>query len=282
MQHNWRLMSRSTSRHWSSVLLPTASSRMPRANTTATGTLRTTSCIRDPLFFAKQRWFNTTHGADQPSPSTEPIRGERWPQGLSRRSTATRRRRHRPRGNRPDLMRLEADWYGLDMVFERPSNPHSGCFFVDQEQMGRLAAHPLFGVPRCRRSYELLRRRHRGPWLKPSASYEPATADGRLSRSRAPRLTLPRALGRSRGRHRRGSDSPGCECPEPTWPPPIWPLCRDRSRGALPLRCASGSARWLDAGDSAPATDQSRPPRTSARRLLNGTSTSSLYPVAAW
>ena len=100
--------------------------------------------IRDPLLFTKQRWFNTTHGADallQPNRYEASGGLKVYPDGpLPPEGTADL---SQPAGP----MRLEANWYGLDMVFERPSNPHSGCFFVDQEQMDRLAAHPLFGVP---------------------------------------------------------------------------------------------------------------------------------------
>jgi hypothetical protein len=100
--------------------------------------------IHDPLLFIKQRWFTTTYGSGS---LLLPNRFEAsgglkvQPDGpLSPEATAGL---SQPTGP----ARLEATWYGLDVVFERPSNPHSGCFFVDQKQMERLAAHPRFGVP---------------------------------------------------------------------------------------------------------------------------------------
>jgi hypothetical protein len=131
--------------------------------------------IRDPLFFAKQRWFTTTYGTEA---LLQPNRYEAngglkvYPDGpLPPEATAGL---SQPAGP----VRLEADWCGLDLVFERPSNPHSGCFFVDQEQMGRLSAHPLFGVPHVS-FIRTLETAASGPVAETFCVYKPAppTAD---------------------------------------------------------------------------------------------------------
>jgi hypothetical protein len=100
--------------------------------------------IRDPLLFAKQHWFNTTYGTDallQPNRYEASGGLKVYPDGpVPPEATAGLSQPSGP-------ARLEAAWCGLDLVFERPSNPHSGCFFLDQEQLERLAAHPRFGVP---------------------------------------------------------------------------------------------------------------------------------------
>jgi hypothetical protein len=100
--------------------------------------------LHDPLLFTKQRWFTTTFGSDS---LLQPNRFEAsgglkvYPDGLlSPEATAGLSQPSGP-------ARLTGSWYGLDLAFERPSNPHAGCFFVDQEQMARLVAHPRFGVP---------------------------------------------------------------------------------------------------------------------------------------
>lgn len=100
--------------------------------------------VHDPLFFEKQRWFTRTFGSDA---LLMPNRFEAsgglkiHPDGpLPPESTASLMQ---PDG--PEC--LKGNWFGLDLAFEHPSNPHSGCFFVDREQMARLAAHPRFGVP---------------------------------------------------------------------------------------------------------------------------------------
>jgi hypothetical protein len=100
--------------------------------------------IHDPLLFTKLRWFTTTFGSDsllQPN-RFEASGGLKVQPDAPLRSEATAGL-SQPAGP----ARLEGNWYGLDVAFEHPSNPHSGCFFVDQKQMERLTAHPRFGVP---------------------------------------------------------------------------------------------------------------------------------------
>jgi len=100
--------------------------------------------LRDPLLFAKQDWFTSTFGA---TALLTPTRYESsgglkvHPDGPLPQSAMKDLRQ--PLG--PD--RLEGEWFGLHLSFERPSNPHSGRFFVDNAGLERLSAHPRFGVP---------------------------------------------------------------------------------------------------------------------------------------
>ena len=100
--------------------------------------------VHDPLLFAKQDWFRSMFGsAAYLGPTRYEASGglKVHPDGpLPDEATAGLRQ---PPG--PD--RLEGDWFGLHLVFERPSNPHSACFFVDNDGLERLCAHPRFGVP---------------------------------------------------------------------------------------------------------------------------------------
>jgi len=100
--------------------------------------------VHDPLLFDKQRWFTTNFG---PGSLLMPNRFEAsgglkvYPDGpLPPEATAGLAQ---PDGSD----RLAGNWFGLDLAFEHPSNPHAGCFFVDGEQMRRLVAHPQFGIP---------------------------------------------------------------------------------------------------------------------------------------
>jgi hypothetical protein len=99
--------------------------------------------LHDPLLFSKLRWFTSTFGSDSLL--------------LPNRFEASGGLKVHPDGPLPPEAtsglsqpagpaRLAGNWYGDELVFERPSNPHSGCFFVDREQMDCLAAHPRFGV----------------------------------------------------------------------------------------------------------------------------------------
>jgi hypothetical protein len=100
--------------------------------------------VHDPLLFVKQRWFVATFGSESVlAPNRYEASGgaKIYPDGpLGPEVTAGLAQ---PPG--PDLLR--GCWFGLDLTFERPSNPHAGSFFVDAGQLARLAAHPRFGVP---------------------------------------------------------------------------------------------------------------------------------------
>ncbi len=100
--------------------------------------------VHDPLLFDKLSWFTGTFGDDA---ALQPNRFEAsgglkvYPDGdLLPEGTAGLNQPFGPQ-------RLVGRWYGSDLVFERASNPHAGCFFVDSVQLARLTAHPRFGVP---------------------------------------------------------------------------------------------------------------------------------------
>jgi hypothetical protein len=46
--------------------------------------------------------------------------------------------------NRLDRPEIRASVYGREVVFMRPNNPHSGCFFLSAAQMRHWAAQPYF------------------------------------------------------------------------------------------------------------------------------------------
>ncbi len=100
--------------------------------------------LHDPLLFAKQEWFTSMFGS---ASYLAPMRYEAsgglkvHPDGPLPEGTTDDLRQ--PLG--PD--RLEGDWFGLHLSFVRPSNPPSGCFFVENAGLERLRAHPRFGVP---------------------------------------------------------------------------------------------------------------------------------------
>jgi hypothetical protein len=100
--------------------------------------------VHDPLLFVKQDWFTSTFGsASLLAPTRYESSGglKVYPDGpLPDAATADLRQ---PLGRD----RLEGDWFGLHLAFERPSNPHSGCFFVENAGLERLCGHPRFGVP---------------------------------------------------------------------------------------------------------------------------------------
>jgi hypothetical protein len=100
--------------------------------------------IHDPQFFDKQDWFSSVFGSDS---LLHPRRYESdgglkiHPDGPLPGFEFTEL--HPPSG--PE--RLEGNWFGLSVAFERPTNPHAGSYFVNAGQLERLALHPRFGVP---------------------------------------------------------------------------------------------------------------------------------------
>lgn len=102
--------------------------------------------LQDPFFLPKLIWFNEVFGhealllphrfeVDEERPVHKlyidgPVREDftaEW-QDINDRRT------------------LEAEALGLDLVFERWPNPHSGCFFLSARQMETWAASPSFGA----------------------------------------------------------------------------------------------------------------------------------------
>ena len=104
--------------------------------------------VTDPLLFDKLGWFNAQFGgrallqpnrfevADDLSVMKLYVDG-----GMMRPGEAAR---FQDTTVRP---RLEAEALGRRLVFQRVPNVHSGCFFLGEAQMRRLAAEPAFGVP---------------------------------------------------------------------------------------------------------------------------------------
>lgn len=111
--------------------------------------------IHDPLWFAKYEWFN---GIADEEALLQPHRFER------KRAEAGERKclvdpvfsyarveagigRLFYRYEETDA--IAADFIGQPVSFERASNPHSGCFFVNRDQLARMAAGGYFGK-RCK------------------------------------------------------------------------------------------------------------------------------------
>ncbi len=101
--------------------------------------------LTDPLFFWKQRWFNTAAGDRA---VLQPIRFETtaspplyklYIDGPIRDPTIAPR--FQDTSVRP---RIVARTLGREVVFERVDNPHSGCFFLTAAQMARWASASYF------------------------------------------------------------------------------------------------------------------------------------------
>jgi hypothetical protein len=91
--------------------------------------------IRDPWFFAKQGWFQRQVG---PAAVLLPNRyevargGVAWKAYLDGDLPAEVTARFQNIAEAPEL---KGSCLGLEVTFRRPSNPHSGCFFLTDEQM---------------------------------------------------------------------------------------------------------------------------------------------------
>jgi hypothetical protein len=100
--------------------------------------------IQDPWFFAKLKWF-TDRASDeallQPNrfelSIAEPIR-KLYIDGHISVDFASEWQDIR------DRPRLNATVFGVRVTFERTPNPHSGCFFVNSNQMATWAERPYF------------------------------------------------------------------------------------------------------------------------------------------
>ena len=92
----------------------------------------------------KLAWFNGHVGQDKlllPNRfemGSGPLVHKAYVDGdLARRATARFQ-------NVDDCPRLQSEVLGTKVVFRRPLNPHSGCFFLNVEQMQHWAAQPYF------------------------------------------------------------------------------------------------------------------------------------------
>lgn len=100
--------------------------------------------INDPLFFEKIKWFNT--GTE----STNLILPNRYE--ISSRGKVLKayvdgdinRRATKEYQNISEFSHLHTKFLGQNIVFQRPLNPHSGCYFLTQEQMECWANQPHF------------------------------------------------------------------------------------------------------------------------------------------
>jgi hypothetical protein len=105
--------------------------------------------VSDPLFLEKISWFTRTFGDEvllQPHrfelSETEPVHklyidGPVRPDFTAEWQDVSDRRT------------LEADFLGEKISFERWTNPHSGCFFLNAAQMEKWATSPGFGDGDC-------------------------------------------------------------------------------------------------------------------------------------
>lgn len=110
----------------------------------AFGYLEDDIVIHDPYLFDKQEWFCSVAGHESllmPSRYEASGGSKVYPDADIPADCLDKL------APPPGPHRVTARWMSVDATFERPSNPHAGCFFVDAAQMDRLTRHPLFGVP---------------------------------------------------------------------------------------------------------------------------------------
>lgn len=101
--------------------------------------------ISDPYFFTKLEWFVSQHGDETTlSPHrfehslTEPAHKLYIDGSVRPDFTATWQ-------DVNDRRNLESTALGMTLRFERWTNPHSGCFFLNARQIEKWAAQPYFG-----------------------------------------------------------------------------------------------------------------------------------------
>lgn len=101
--------------------------------------------LTDPFFFKKLAWFNGFAGDDA---VLQPNRFELYP-SLPLFKAYIDGNLARPEMSQPfqdvtDTPRLSATFLGEEISFQRVNNPHSGCFFLNAEQMRKLLAAGTF------------------------------------------------------------------------------------------------------------------------------------------
>lgn len=100
--------------------------------------------IRDPWLFAKLAWFNGHLGDDR---LLQPNRYEIARKGIVRKAYVDGDLADRvilPFGDPADDPVLRSTFLGQEIVFQRPKNPHSGCYFLNASQMATWAARADF------------------------------------------------------------------------------------------------------------------------------------------
>lgn len=100
--------------------------------------------VSDPWWFLKLKWFEKLAGADAVlfpnrfERGTEPLVNKAYIDGdLAERVTARFQNVH-------DKPQVQGGWLDVPVYFQRPLNPHAGCFFLTKEQMGRWIGEPSF------------------------------------------------------------------------------------------------------------------------------------------
>ncbi len=100
--------------------------------------------LSDPLFFVKLKWFTDTFGAAallQPhrfETSGDPALHKLYIDGPVKKDFTAKWQ------DISQENKLAGTTLGREFVFERPSNPHSGCFFLNAAQMETWAKAPHF------------------------------------------------------------------------------------------------------------------------------------------
>ncbi len=100
--------------------------------------------INDALFFEKLIWFNSLFGIKsllQPNRYESSINGQvlkAYVDGNIRPEVTSVYQ------NRDENKTLTTDVLGKEVIFERPYNPHSGCYFLTQSQLEYWANQPYF------------------------------------------------------------------------------------------------------------------------------------------
>ena len=100
--------------------------------------------INDPYFFEKIKWFNALTDNEnilQPNRYEISSRGKvlkAYVDGdINPRATENYQ-------NINELSNIHTKFLGQNMLFQRPLNPHSGCFFLNQKQMEHWTNQPYF------------------------------------------------------------------------------------------------------------------------------------------
>ncbi len=100
--------------------------------------------LQDPWLFIKLRWFNAHVGDDK---LLQPNRFEAGLTGLATKVYVDgdlHAAQTAPFQDINDTPLLTAEVLGRRTLFQRTSNPHSGCFFLSERQMRHWAAQPWF------------------------------------------------------------------------------------------------------------------------------------------
>ncbi|MDX2085320.1 MAG: calcium-binding protein [Candidatus Melainabacteria bacterium] len=100
--------------------------------------------IQDAWFFEKLRRFNALVAPDT---LLQPNRFELSSQGPVYKfyiDGPLHERASEPFQNRQEKTHLQAKIMGQPLQFYRPSNPHAGCYFLNQAQLRHWMAHPVF------------------------------------------------------------------------------------------------------------------------------------------